>query len=121
VAQRRLRVGGELTESQCSLLFDAEDLARLGHYVTDQIPLKNTGYRLNTAFTACRAATHALLTMRGRRSCKINCNLMNNVRRPPRPVAGGAKFTKQSRFGSQLVVRARRDDVATRRARCATA
>ena len=39
VAQRRLRVGRLLTETRCSPLFDAEDLARLGHYVTDQFPL----------------------------------------------------------------------------------
>ena len=99
----------------------AEDFARRGHYVTDQIPPEITGYRLNAAFTPCRRRAHRSLTMRGRRSCKINCNLMNNLRRPPRTVAAGAKFTKQSRFGSQLVARAGRGDVAARCARCATA
>src|SRR6202451_3470068 len=33
------------------------------------------------------ATAHASLTMRGHRSLKINSNLMNNVRRPPQPVA----------------------------------
>src|ERR1700678_616763 len=99
-------------DPQAARLFNAEDLARSGHWFTSVQNLE-AGHLIprSRRTVSCRAkrdgeATmeHSLLTISRSYLLKINRNLMNNVRRSRSLNARGAKFTKQSRFAPVLVV-----------------